>query len=437
MTFRGFLRSLAFRTGLMYVVMTLLLISLFVVMIFENQLDLILQNAVLKTQDQSRRILSTLEAVLGQGENATLDLERARQVLRDLGLTSYRLFSEGGEVLLASGDAPTAPWATAEEFRELNEVLTRRAFEGKAVVQKLWERNLRVFVSVALDATTLGVLRYELPMEDIGLWMERLYRQVLVVVLLIALINGGFAVYFLVKIFYPLSILVRATRTIEAGDLEVRVPIVQNDEIGDLAQAFNEMGAAIRRMHDEARGANPLSGLPGNRRIVRELERRLLSPEPFAVLYLDLDHFKAFNDKYGFSKGDEVILFVRDCLQAVQRETGNPEVFLGHEGGDDYVVILPYDLWQDFAERFIRRFDTGIRQFYSPSDARQGYIESVTRQGTPARFPIMSVSIAVVSNRYRRFEHHAQMVQAAAEVKKLAKSREGSSFVEDLRGSDA
>ncbi len=434
---RTLLNSLAFRTGLMYIAMTLALIAVFVVLIFENQTDLIVQNAVLKTQDKSRQILTSLQGVLDEYPNWANNLEVLRQKLREQNLANYRLFSENGEVLLDALSGQPGGWATEAEFQEINEVLTRRAFEGKAIVQKLEERALRVFLSFPLTTVSFGVLRFQLEMEDIGEWMNRLYRQVVLVIILVILVNGGFALYLFVKIFRPLGFLVQATRTIQAGNLEVRVRIHQNDEIGELAQSFNEMGAAIARMHDEARGANPLSGLPGNRRIVQEIDSRLTAGQIFAVLYMDLDHFKAYNDKYGFAKGDEVILFVRDCLMQAKEEIRDHSIFLGHEGGDDYVVVIDYSRWKEYVELFIQKFDSQISRFYSPHDAKVGYIESVTRQGTPARFPLMTISVAVVSNRWRPYTHHGQLVQAAAQIKKLAKAKEGSSYAEDLRGEDS
>ena len=432
---RGIFRSLAFRTGLMYLVMTLLLIVLFVLMIFENQLDFIIENSLLKSQEKSRQILGALDKIFTMNYDWIQDRKAVYENLILLeGLGEFRVYTEDGEVILDSKGLKENTWATDEEFRDINEVLTRQAFEGKTQVQKLKGENLKVYLSFSLTPNQLGVFQYDLSMVDIGRWLERLYQQVFVVTLLIVIINGGFALYFFVKIFHPLRIMVRATRTIQQGDLEVRVPIHQNDEIGELALAFNEMGAAIRKMHDEARGANPLSGLPGNLRIMQEIDDRLLAGDLFAVLYMDLDHFKAYNDKYGFAKGDEVILFVCQCLLESKMNFPNTNIFIGHEGGDDFVVVIDYAIWKNFADTFIQRFDQGIVQFYNQLDAKNGYIESLTRQGTPARFPLMSISIAVVSNRHRKYEHHAQLAQAAAEMKKLAKSKESSSYVEDIRG---
>jgi hypothetical protein len=98
------------------------------------------------------------------------------------------------------------------------------------------------------------------------------------------------------------------------------------------------------------------------------------------------------------------------------------------------VTIVDYSHWRNFAQSFLERFDSGVHKFYSEADSKNGYIDSVNRQGQKMRFPLMSISVAVVSNKSRRFAHHAEIVQVAAEVKKLAKKKEGSHYVEDTRG---
>jgi GGDEF domain-containing protein len=146
-----------------------------------------------------------------------------------------------------------------------------------------------------------------------------------------------------------------------------------------------------------------------------------------------LDNFKAYNDKYGFTKGDEGILYTRDCLMTVAQRKDMKNIFVGHEGGDDFVVVCDYEYWETYAKSFITTFDRGIYQFYNSVDARNGFIESVNRQGQRQRFPLMSVSVAVVTNKARPFRRHAEMIQIAAEVKKYVKSMDGSCYAIDRR----
>ena len=148
------------------------------------------------------------------------------------------------------------------------------------------------------------------------------------------------------------------------------------------------MSVALQRMRDEAKGANPLSGLPGNITIASYIDDCLNKGKIICVLYCDLDNFKAYNDKYGFTKGDEAILYTRDCLLTAAKRKDIRNVFVGHEGGDDFVVVTEFEHWEIFAKSFITSFDRGIFQFYNSIDARNGFIESVNRRGERQRFPL-------------------------------------------------
>lgn len=432
-------KSLIFKSALIFLLMTILNIGVFVLMIFENQIDLIIKNSLLNSQITASQFQFTINNILGT--DRILTDERIQKTLaeaRKSGIDSFTIFSEEGTILAAieQGQPANPPPATLEELKQINTALTRRAFENKAFSQKILDgtHNLQLYIPFNLAKGKQAVVMLKTQMDDINEQMSFLYRQCLVIALVILLIHGTYAFFIFRQIFLPLRALLRGARSISMGNLETRVPIVRSDEIGELAGAFNEMSVAIRNMHDEARGANPLSGLPGNITIAKAMDKRLEEGGYFAVLYSDLDNFKAYNDKYGFTRGDDAIIFVRDCLLQVKENWPNNQIFIGHEGGDDFVVVIDYDIWKDYCETFLARFDAGVPQFYNRTDATNGYIESVNRQGVPMRFPLMSISIAVVSNRFRHFGHHAEMVQVAAEVKKLAKKKEGSSYVEDTRG---
>ena len=210
------------------------------------------------------------------------------------------------------------------------------------------------------------------------------------------------------------------------GILEVSVPVLREDEIGQLAHAFNGMSIALQKMRQEARESNPLSGLPGNLRIARHIDERLQAGAAIAVLYCDLDNFKAYNDAYGFSKGDVAILFTRDCLIKSFDELGIKDGFIGHEGGDDFIAITGFDDWERCVLRFMALFDPGVPLLYSEADRANGFLESVDRKGTRQRFPLMSVSVAVVTNQWRAYSRHEEIASTAAELKKVVKKSDGS-----------
>lgn len=190
--------------------------------------------------------------------------------------------------------------------------------------------------------------------------------------------------------------------------------------------------AKIRRVEVDS-SLSPLTRLPGNLAIEAELRRRIARNEAFSVLYLDLDNFKAFNDAYGFTHGDEAIqLVARSTTDAVRRR-GTPNDFVGHVGGDDFLVATIPDRADEIAHEIIDAFDREIRALYSPEDLRQGYIETRDRLGTLNRFPIMSLSVALVRNDTRQISNYAQVGEAAAELKRYAKSIAGSVVVKDKR----
>jgi diguanylate cyclase (GGDEF)-like protein len=190
--------------------------------------------------------------------------------------------------------------------------------------------------------------------------------------------------------------------------------------------------AKIRRVEVDA-SLSPLTRLPGNLAIEADLRRRIDTNSPFAVLYLDLDNFKAFNDVYGFTHGDEAIQLVASTSVDVVRRRGTPQDFVGHIGGDDFIIVTLPDRAEEIAREIIDTFDRDIRKLYNEQDLRQGYIETRDRRGTLNRYPIMSLSIAIISNDRRKLENYAQIGEAAAELKRYAKSIAGSVYVKDKR----
>lgn len=182
--------------------------------------------------------------------------------------------------------------------------------------------------------------------------------------------------------------------------------------------------------------ASPLTGLPGNRAIEEVIESRIRSGRKFAVCYVDLDDFKAYNDRYGFIAGSEVIKLTAEVILEALNRYGNEEDFVGHIGGDDFIVVTEMERATRISREIIRLFDSRIPDYYEEEDRRRGYIVSMDRSGKVKRFPIMSISVAVVHNTYRPLDHPGKVAQIAAELKKYAKTKPGSNFVFDRRRSD-
>lgn len=192
--------------------------------------------------------------------------------------------------------------------------------------------------------------------------------------------------------------------------------------------------AALRRA-DQQSARNPLTGLPGNERILSELTERLERGDELTLLYVDLDQFKPFNDHYGFLRGDEALQATADLLQRVASEVGDERTFIGHVGGDDFVVVIPPDLADATAEEICRRFDDLAPTLYDPVDRLAGSIEVADRRGVPQRFGLLSLSIGGASTRQRELAHPGELVEVATEMKRYAKSRPAgrSSYEADRR----
>lgn len=230
----------------------------------------------------------------------------------------------------------------------------------------------------------------------------------------------------------PIRQLKLSTKEISEGKFD-HLPAVQSgDELGDLSHAFHEMAIRLKHMEEMYLDANPLTRLPGGVAIEEVLKKRIEEESPMAFCLADLRNFKAFNDHYGYARGNEVILATAEMIKQAVREHGGEGDFVGHIGGDDFVLITP-DRFERICTAVIADFDRKIVAFYNPEDRQKGYIQGKTRKGEVVSFPIMTISIAVVTNRHRKLKNHIQVGEIAAEMKNFAKSFSKSVFVVDKR----
>jgi len=235
----------------------------------------------------------------------------------------------------------------------------------------------------------------------------------------------------------PVTILNEATKDIAKGDLDRKVSIKTNDELEELASTFNYMTIELKRMKSKAENANPLTKLPGNIIIQEEVERRIKENEKFLLIYCDLDNFKAFNDKYGVHSGDEAIMCIAKILQEAIAKNGTNKDFVGHEGGDDFLLLISPDEAEKIAGYIMKEFDSQIAKFYSKEDIERGYIEAISRDSDKAiKYPIMTISMVGVSNLIRNITSYSQVTNIAAELKKAAKKIKKSNFLMDRRTED-
>jgi diguanylate cyclase (GGDEF)-like protein len=179
--------------------------------------------------------------------------------------------------------------------------------------------------------------------------------------------------------------------------------------------------------------ANPLTHLPGNNTIVMTIQEAIDQKQDMAIVYTDLDNFKSYNDAYGFSAGDDVLLFTANTLQDVVRLNCPGESFLGHIGGDDFVIMVPDQLLEKVGEDVVRVFDESIPEFYTEEDRKRGKIRSTDRAGVAREYPLVSISLAGTRLCNHGFTRYIEVAALCAELKKKAKETAGSNLFIDRR----
>ncbi len=211
------------------------------------------------------------------------------------------------------------------------------------------------------------------------------------------------------------------------GGLEDRLQGYKTGADDFLTKPFNldelkiRVEGALQRRHWD-QGTHPLTHLTGSPGIEEEVRRRLGLGEPFAFAYIDIDHFKAFNDVYGYEAGDRVIKEVADSMIQSAIESHTRKGFPGHIGGDDFVLIAPIEDMKEILPEITERFDAQRLAHYRPEDRERGTTRCKNRRGQEQQFPLISLSIAVVSTQTRQITHYARLVEIASELKRYIKS---------------
>ncbi|HEX5951043.1 MAG TPA: response regulator [Actinomycetota bacterium] len=192
--------------------------------------------------------------------------------------------------------------------------------------------------------------------------------------------------------------------------------------------------SALRRLHD-MRSLSPLTGLPGTVLIEEEIRRAIERDDAFALLYVDLDNFKALNDTKGWDTGNRVILAAAQVIDEAVTQFAGPGGFVGHIGGDDFVALLPADVAEHAATWMCKRFDEEVATFYGPDELDRGYVEATDRRGQQVRYPLVTISVGIATTAVRSFSAFGDVVSVATEMKQAAKRSEGSCYAVDRRSS--
>ena len=242
------------------------------------------------------------------------------------------------------------------------------------------------------------------------------------------LLSIGVALFISNPVFSAIRKLQRATHRIAAGDWDYDPRIPSGDEIGELAVDFAGMAARLKELERLNLDASPLTRLPGNAAIERVLEERLQGGAPFAFCYADLDNFKPFSDNYGYARGSELLRITGDLISAAVKAQGGADGFVGHVGGDDFVMVVPVDRAAPVCEALIESFDAEAIKHFRAEDRQAGGIEGCDRYGVQRFFPITTISIAVVVCGATEFASAVEIAKAVSLVKDSVKEMTGSSY---------
>ncbi|HNV85379.1 MAG TPA: diguanylate cyclase [Candidatus Omnitrophota bacterium] len=429
--------SLSKRIISLMILVSTLMIAVFTFIQLMNQIHSITKVNDTKGSLSAVIIKTRMENLIEQSRNSEETHERLKEALFSLYgdkiIEEAWILDKDKQMVATTSLASHYTFNISERYM-IETLLDKKTFDRWLYTFRDQENNrLDVYIPLILNGKLQYLVKSSFSLENIQEALNQVYLPVGMMILVVILINTILGFTISRSLIAPIALLNEATKEIARGKLELRVNIRTGDEIQELGETFNEMTSALNKMKEKAENANPLTKLPGNISIREEVEKRILEGRKFTVVHSDLDNFKAFNDKYGLSSGDRAIQLTADLLREAIAKHGAPDDFLGHEGGDDFVMISTPERVDTLTDYFLKRFDEEIPKLYGEEDKQRGYIIAKSRQGVICKFPIMSISLAGVSNQQRDLRSYTEITNIIPEVKEKAKSLPGSVFVLDKR----
>ena len=432
--------TLQSRLIVLMVVSSIFLIAAFTTIQLYNQLQRSAETnlyraniSALVTKDKVQRIFSDI--VPGQPQEIALNKIKdiLYSELDSKMIEGAVIFNRDGTKAMSQGNEGMSAKCDKAFLDKVSEIKSKSKWLFPCI-----DKDARIIdLFVVLDNPYGYVIQIVFSLGSLKEALREVYTPVLFTVVIVIIANIILAALLSRALIKPVKILNQATKDIASGDLNFKVSIHTDDEMQELAETFNLMTIALKKMKEKAENANPLTKLPGNIVIQEEVEKQIRAGSKFVLIYCDLDNFKAFNDKYGVHAGDEVIMFTAQVLKDAIAKLGAGGDFIGHEGGDDFLLLTKPERCEAFGDYIIKGFDSGIVKFYSEEDLAKGYIEANARDREEViKSPIMTISLAGVSNVKKAISTYSQLTNILAEVKKLAKKEKGSKFIIDRRGDD-
>lgn len=292
---------------------------------------------------------------------------------------------------------------------------------GEAMLQALGQLGMTLEANINAELSALGAAS------------SRAYRLTWWLLLAGVGLSAPVALMVIFSIHRAIGSLTRATQEMAEGRFDQSLDLQREDEFGLLAREFTSMGQRLAQLKQANLDANPLTHLPGNQAIERALETRIAAGQNFAHLYIDLDNFKAYNDRYGYQQGSEVIAHVGELTRQVVATLGSRQDLVGHIGGDDYVVLTGSEQAEAIAGELIRCFDASIPDFYTAEDRARGTILAHDRYGVERTFPLLTISIAVICSEHLEAPTTTAIGRECARMKEHLKALPGSNLLVNRR----
>ena len=431
--------SLRMRITVSIIIFIIVLVSAFTVIQLQNQLKIITVFNSLKAKPISRILKDSLEksiASLAPQENPSRTINKTLNSLKASELIDIAyVYSTDGQVVGSVGSVASNIIEGSVNLSRIEEA-KQCALSDKQFCSYIYKktRTLQLYFPIYANNSVLYVARLDISLGNMAEALSQVYGPVIIIACLIIVASSFFAMVLTKRVIGPISLLNTATKEMAAGDLSLRINMNTKDELEELADTFNVMAAELKKIKAKAENTNPLTKLPGNIVIQEKIEKHIAENHAFTMLYCDLDNFKAFNDKYGIHKGDDTIKLTAAIFKEAIENRGNNEDFIGHEGRDNFLLLTTPEKQSQISAYITKEFDKRVRAFYNKDDLNRGYIEAKTRQGNAIQqFPIMTISLAGISNGVRSFNSYAEVTNVAAEMKKKAKATPGSCLVMDQR----
>jgi GGDEF domain-containing protein len=382
---------------------------------------------------------------LQQNLLAQENIEKQLLILRDPALSELRLNRNGEftRYALALNRFPSTPHLQnliklVESYRQADNQLSEALFfENWTQAQKISNE-----ISVPLRIQLLNYLAEfrQQQQQTINADLAQLskhtgdaFQMTMLLTLIGICLSAPASLTVILSIHRSVRALKHATENISAGRFEHRPALTGNDEFSQLAHDFTRMGTKLRELEQLHLDANPLTLLPGNLALDREIDMRISKRDPFCHLYIDLDNFKVYSDRYGYKAGSDVLAKVGELIQQVVGQYGTPEDLVGHIGGDDYVVLSTIDSGEFLAQKMIEAFDKMAPSFYNAEDRKAGAFVGEDRYGVKRTFPLMTISIAVIPSDHYEYPSRLAFSQDCARLKEYLKIQKGSNYMLESR----